>query len=120
MARKIIAREVGRHRRKTRVRARVTGTETKPRLCVFRSSKYTYAQLISDESGAVLASASTKGLDADKSKASVDSAKKLGMKIAELAKEKKLTRVVFDRNGYIYHGRVAAVADGAREGGLEF
>lgn len=115
------SREDARIKRKQRVRKRVRGTDEKPRLCVYRSLKYTYAQLISDESGKVLGSASTRQVKGEeKSARCVESAKALGIKIAEIAKEKNISRVVFDRNGYLYHGRVAAVADGAREAGLEF
>lgn len=118
---KVKARSVGRLKRKQRVRKRVRGTDAKPRLCIFRSLKYTYAQLVSDESGKVFGSASTKGLSAgERSSGSADAAKVLGQKIAEIAKEKNISSVVFDRNGYVYHGRVAAVAEGAREAGLEF
>jgi len=112
-------REVARARRRKRVRDRVVGTNDKPRLCVFRSNLYTYAQLISDEDGRVLVAASTKGGDG-KSLRNVESAKSLGMKVAELAKAKNIETVVFDRNGYVYHGRIAAVAQGARDGGLQF
>ena len=113
------SREDSRLARKMRVRATVLGTNAKPRLCVYRSQKYTYVQLISDENCEVLAAASTKQLDkADKSARCVESAKALGLKIAELAKSKEIGAVVFDRNGYLYHGRIAAVAEGAREGGL--
>jgi large subunit ribosomal protein L18 len=115
------SRDVARETRKARVRKRVKGTDDKPRLSVFRSLKYTYAQLISDESGRVLASASSKSVRADgKSARCVETSKEVGKKIAELAKEKNITAVVFDRNGYLYHGRVAAVAEGAREAGLNF
>jgi len=107
--------------RKKGLRKRVKGTNEKPRLCVYRSLKYTYVQLISDTTGIVLGSASTKQLATkDVSAKGVDSAKELGKKIAEIAKEKNIDSVVFDRNGYLYHGRVAAVADGAREAGLNF
>ena len=102
-------------KRKTSVRKKVRGTDEQPRLCIYRSLRYTYAQLISDESGNVLASASTKGLASGASK---EGAKELGAKIAGIAKEKNIEKVVFDRNGFLYHGRVAAVAEGAREGGL--
>ncbi len=119
MAKKAHTREAARLRRKARVRDRVVGTDGKPRLCVFRSNKFTYAQLISDDDGKVIAAASTKDVGG-KSLRSVDSAKALGTKMAELAKSKSISSVVFDRNGYIFHGRVAAVAAGAREGGLEF
>ena len=105
--------------RKKRVRKQIKGTDTTPRLCVYRSLKFTYAQLISDESGTVLLSASTQGAS-EKSAKSVSSAQELGKKLAELAKAKQISSVVFDRNGYIYHGRVKAVADGAREAGLNF
>lgn len=107
-----------RQARQKRVRRRVRGTDERPRLCVYRSLRYTYAQLISDESNKVLAAFSTQGF-AKGSKQSVESAKELGMKMAELAKSNNIEQVVFDRNGYIYHGRIAAVADGAREGGLK-
>jgi len=119
MAKKAHTRDAARLRRKTRVRRTVVGTDTKPRLCVFRSNKFTYAQLVSDDNGHVIAAASTKEGSA-KSLRSVESAKALGLKIAELAKAKSIESVVFDRNGYIFHGRVAAVAEGAREGGLTF
>ena len=109
-----------RKRRQKRVRKTVRGTETSPRLCVYRSERFTYAQLISDESGKVLAAATSKGTVAEgKSPKSKESAKALGVKIAELAKAKDITKAIFDRNGYLYHGRIAAVAEGAREGGLK-
>lgn len=115
------SKEDKRQTRKQRVRKRVKGTTAKPRLCVYRSLNFTYAQLISDENGTVLLAASTRDIDAkDVSLRSVEGAKLLGVKIAQLAKEKNLVDVVFDRNGYAYHGRVAAVAEGAREGGLQF
>jgi len=108
-----------RKRRQKRVRKTVRGTDTKPRLSVFRSSRFTYAQLISDDSGKVLAAVSSRNTAAEgSSPKSKESAKAVGAKIAELAKEKELTEAIFDRNGYLYHGRVAAVAEGAREGGL--
>lgn len=114
-------RELSRIRRQKRVRRKVRGSEEKPRLCVYRSLRYTYAQLISDSTGKVLGSATTRALDLDGvSPGSREGAKKLGEKIALLAKEKGIGQVTFDRNGYVYHGRVAAVAEGAREGGLEF
>ncbi len=110
-------RELSRKRRQNSVRKTVKGTPSRPRICVFRSLKYTYAQLVDDVSGAVMATVTSKGLG-DGSTKSVDSAKKVGQRIAEIAKENKVEKVVFDRNGYLYHGRVAAVAEGAREGGL--
>ena len=108
-----------RERRRRRVRRKIRGTDARPRLCVTRSLSCTYAQLISDESGEVLGAASSRDLvEKGKSAKTVESAKALGGKIAELAKEKNISTAVFDRNGYLYHGRVAAVADGAREQGL--
>ncbi len=115
------SREASRLKRKFRIKSKVRGSEERPRLCVYRSHKYTYVQIVSDDNGTILASATTKGLEkAEKSTKSVESAKALGLKIAEIAKSKKIEKVVFDRNGYLYHGRIAAVAAGAREGGLQF
>jgi len=116
---KILSRE----RRHRRVRARVIGTSQRPRLNVFRSLTNIYAQVIDDVAGRTLASAST--IDADvkaqvEGKNKTDAAKVVGKLVAERAKEAGITTVVFDRGGYQYHGRVAALAEGAREGGLEF
>ena len=110
---------LSRKKRQARIRRTIRGTQSQPRLCVFRSLKYTYAQLISDETSTVIASASTKTLDVQGgSRSSKAGAKALGTEIAKLAKN--ISKVVFDRNGYLYHGRIAAVAEGAREAGLEF
>ncbi|HMO18114.1 MAG TPA: 50S ribosomal protein L18 [Oligoflexia bacterium] len=121
---KIRKKHEARKTRQKRVRQHIKGSNLRPRLCVYRSLKYTYAQLISDEAGVVLGSASTREVELSKEqgkgRGSVDSAKALGKEIAKLAKEKNIGSVVFDRNGYLYHGRIAAVAEGAREGGLEF
>lgn len=117
------AREVSRERRKARVRKKVLGTDRCPRVCVFRSNKHLYAQVISDERGVTLAAVSTlsRNFSEDKKKGGgVDMAKRLGLALAKACKEKNITRVVFDRNGFLYHGKVKALADGAREGGLEF
>jgi large subunit ribosomal protein L18 len=115
-------RYTGRIRRQARVRKKVLGTDERPRVCVFRSNKHTYAQVISDDRGVTLAAVSTLSGDigeiAKKSKG-VEVAKQLGLALARICKEKSITRVIFDRNGFLYHGRVKAVADGAREGGLE-
>jgi len=118
-------RSIARLRRQKRVRKSVVGTDARPRVCVFRSNKHIYAQVISDDRGATLAAASTllaKSSAKDKSTKShgVEAAKQLGLALAKLCKEKNITRVVFDRNGFLFHGQVKAVADGAREGGLEF
>lgn len=108
--------------RKIRIRRKVNGTADRPRLVVFRSNEHIYAQVINDEEGLTLVSAST--LSLSRAQEGVHGNKEggvlVGREIARLAKEKDITRVVFDRNGYLYHGRVKAVADGAREGGLEF
>lgn len=109
-------------RRKTihyRIRKNVAGTSSRPRLHVFRSNASIYAQLIDDEAGHTLATASTKEIgDAKVTKS--EAAKKVGMIIAEKAKGHGLSAVVFDRGGYLYHGRVKSLAEGAREGGLIF
>ncbi|MBI3946812.1 MAG: 50S ribosomal protein L18 [Armatimonadetes bacterium] len=111
-----------RERRHLRVRKKVAGTAERPRLDVFRSVKHTYAQVINDEQGATLVAASTiEGLDAKgKAAPTVGAAKEVGRRLAQRAIEKGIKQVVFDRGGYVYHGVVAAVAEGAREGGLEF
>lgn len=110
----------GRARRKRRIRKKISGTPERPRLSVFRSAKHIYAQVIDDTTGRTLASSSskTKGFTVEGSK--VDVAKAVGSSVAEACKTAGISQVVFDRNGYIYHGRVKALADGAREGGLEF
>jgi len=114
---------VGRERRKLRIRKKMSGSAERPRLSVFRSAKHIYAQVIDDASGKTLAHASTlskdlKGtLDDDKKS---DAAKKVGALIAKICKSKGIDRVVFDRNGYLYHGRLSALAQAAREAGLEF
>ena len=106
-------------KRRKRIRGKVAGTAERPRLSVFRSNKSIYAQLIDDASGTTLASASTGHLGSREGKKS-EQASEVGKLIAERAKEKGVERVVFDRGGYLYHGRVKALADGAREGGLNF
>jgi large subunit ribosomal protein L18 len=116
-------REEARIKRQQRVRKKVKGTPERPRLSVFRSTKHIYAQIIDDTQGRTLVScASTeeafKSLDKPESKCSA--AKTVGKMIAERAKEKGIEKVVFDRNGFLYHGRVKAVSDGAREAGLTF
>jgi len=113
--------QVLRQKRHRRVRAKVKGTAERPRLSVFRSVKHIYAQLIDDDSGVTLAAASS--LDASlrgTSGGNVAGAKQVGSLIAARAAEKGITRVVFDRGGYMYHGRVQSLAEAAREGGLEF
>ena len=114
-------REERRYRRHLRVRKRVSGTVERPRLVVFRSIKHVYAQLVDDGRGATIMGVSddTEGLSLE-GKGKVAKAKAVGKLLAEKAKAGGITKVVFDRGGYRYHGRVQAVADGAREGGLEF
>lgn len=118
-----IKRVESRARRHRRVRARLAGTEGRPRLNVFRSLANIYVQLIDDQKGVTLVSASTIDVDLKaklEGKKKSEQAKLVGAAVAERAKAKGITQVVFDRGGYKYHGRVKAVADGAREGGLEF
>jgi large subunit ribosomal protein L18 len=112
-----------RERIRRRVRSKVAGTAERPRLSVFKSSKHIYAQLIDDDTASTLAHVSSlsKDLaDAVKGKTRMETATEVGKKIAELAKENKITTCVFDRSGYRYHGIVKQIADGAREGGLKF
>jgi large subunit ribosomal protein L18 len=110
-----------RRKRHARVRAKLSGTSARPRLNVFRSNKHLYAQLIDDMSGVTLASASTMEKDLNlESTSNVDAAKLVGELVAKRAVEKGITAVVFDRGGYLYHGRIQALADAARENGLQF
>lgn len=115
--------ELARKRRKLRVSARVRGTLEKPRLCVFKSSQHIYAQLIDDTQGHTLAAASTLGSKpqpGEGGKGKLEIAKRIGALIAEKAAAKNIKKVVFDRNGFLYHGRVKALAEAAREKGLDF
>lgn len=119
MAQKLSSRE----RRKFRIRGRVNGTAERPRMTIFRSANHIYAQVVNDETGATLATAGTLSRDLRdvlKESAKVDSAKKVGALIAKICLEKKIDKIVFDRNGYLYHGRVKALAEAAREAGLKF
>jgi len=124
-----------RERKKQRLRKRIRGTDQKPRLCVFKSTRHTYAQLISDESGKTIAAASSKeasvldrvaGIKKEDLRSEARSAKSeaaaraVGLVIGERAKEKGVQELVFDRNGFIYHGRVKAVAEGARQSCIRF
>jgi large subunit ribosomal protein L18 len=103
-------------KRHKRVRAKIKGDVSAPRLCVFRSSSHIYAQLINDEQGKTIVSVNDLDLKGKKS----ETAKKVGTLLAVKAKESKIEKVIFDRGGYKYHGRVKALAEGAREGGLKF
>lgn len=119
-----VSRSEARSRRRRRVRKRIRGTSEKPRLCVFRSARHIYAQIIDDTSSRTLVEASslTKGLHSETewSGRNVKGAAVVGAVIAERALEKGIRMVVFDRNGYLYHGRVQALSEAAREKGLEF
>ena len=117
-----MSKEDARQRRKIRIRKKISGDAARPRLVVFRSNTHIYAQIVDDHTGNTVVATSTLALKKGESgihgnKAGADS---VGKEIARLAKEKDITTVVFDRSGYLYHGRVKAVADGAREAGLEF
>ncbi len=117
-----LSRNKKRLKRKVRIRKKISGTAQCPRLCVFRSNTHVYAQLIDDDNGNTIVSASTLALTkgGQSAGANCTGAALVGREIARLAKEKEVESVVFDRNGYLYHGRVKALADGAREGGLKF
>jgi large subunit ribosomal protein L18 len=106
-----------------RIRAKISGNSTRPRLCVYRSSRYIYAQIIDDALGKTLVAASTAEKDVRgdaKNTANIQASKLVGKAIADRAKAKGIEAVVFDRSGYLYHGRVKAVAEAARESGLKF
>ena len=105
-----------RTRRHARIRARVVGTKERPRLAVFKSNRFISAQLINDQDGTTLAASHSKGMKST----GVAAAKEVGILVARMAQEKGITKAVFDRGGFLYTGKVSAVAEGAREGGLEF
>ena len=113
------SKNVSRVRRHARVRAKISGTAETPRLCVYRSNKNIEAQLIDDVKGVTLVSSSSMSLKLENG-SNIEAAAKVGKDIAEKAVAKGLKKVVFDRSGYIYHGRVKALAEAAREAGLEF
>lgn len=108
--------------RKKRIRKKISGTAERPRLSVFRSASHIYAQVIDDEKHVTLFASSSlsKGLKESEKVTKSEVAKKVGTLIAEQCLEKEIKKVVFDRNGFVYHGRIKALADGAREAGLEF
>jgi large subunit ribosomal protein L18 len=113
-------RQASRNRRHARVRKHVSGSSTRPRLAVYRSNKYIYAQVIDDVMGHTVASASSQEKDLRAKNLTVDTASEVGKLVAERAKAAGVSTVVFDRGGYKFHGRVKALADAAREAGLEF
>lgn len=113
---------LARKSRKTRIRKKINGTMARPRLVIYRSNLHFYAQIINDETGQTMVSSSSLTLakGGEPLKGNKDTAAKVGRDVAAKAKEKAIETVVFDRNGYLYHGCVKALADGAREGGLKF
>lgn len=115
---KTIAKQIGRERRHNRIRAKVMGTATRPRLAVYKSNRYIHAQIIDDAAGKTLVSGSTKDVAAKQKK--TDAAKALGVELAKRAKAAGITEVVFDRGGFRYTGRIATLASAAREAGLTF
>jgi large subunit ribosomal protein L18 len=110
---------LARQRRRARVRRGVRGSDQRPRLSVYRSNRHIYVQVISDDSGRTIAAASTLGDDTGKT-GNRAAARRIGEKIAKLCQDNNILQVVFDRNGFLYHGRVKEVAEGARAGGLKF
>jgi len=124
MYKKMNPRAVRRQHKRKRIRKKIAGTVARPRLAVFRSAKNIYAQLVDDMQNKTLCGVSTLTPDLRKgvgeAKTKTEAAKLVGLAIADQAKKMKIKAVVFDRGGYLFHGRVKAVADGAREGGLEF
>lgn len=119
----VLEKQTGRARRHRRVRKRVHGSGARPRLCVFRSLRYVYAQLVDDDSGRTLAEADSREpalLPEGVSRRDVAAAKAVGKALSERAMAAGISEVVFDRGGYLYHGRVKALAEGAREAGLKF
>jgi large subunit ribosomal protein L18 len=123
MGSKLNPRQEARLKRRKRIRKKISGSPERPRLSVFRSSKHIYAQVIDDLNGVTLVAASTLNpeiLGQEKGKGKMEDAKRVGKMLADKAKAQGITRVVFDRNGFLYHGRVRALATAAREAGLEF
>jgi len=117
------ARYIAREKRHLRIRKHISGTPAMPRLAVFRSNKHMYAQIIDDTIGSTIVAASTKEKDIAAqldNTSNIDAAKAVGLAVAKKAIDKGITAVVFDRGGYVYHGKVQALADAAREGGLQF
>ena len=114
----MLSKEQMRQRRKRRIRAKISGTAERPRLSIFRSAKHIYVQAVNDAEGVTLATAST--LKLEEKQAKTEAAKAVGAGVAKALLDKGITEAVFDRNGFIYHGRVRALADAAREAGLKF
>ncbi len=114
------SKEARRKKIKSRIRGKISGTAERPRLAIYRSNKELYCQLINDEAGTTIAAASTRDKDFTRTGNKCDQSKAVGQSIARKAAEKGVSTVVFDRGGYLYHGRIKAIAEGAREGGLKF
>jgi len=112
--------QVKRQRRHKKIRAKIKGTASRPRLCVFRSNQHIYVQLIDDQKGKTLMSCSDFEIKKQKTLTKLELAKEIGLALAKKALKEEIRKIVFDRAGYKYHGRIKAIADGAREGGLEF
>ena len=119
MNKKMFNRKVQRKKAHRKIRMKIMGTKERPRFCVFRSNQHIYAQLVDDEKGKVLTSVSDLNLKTKKNK-KTNKAKEVGKLIAQQALAEKIDSVVFDRGGFLFHGRIKAVAEGAREGGLKF
>ncbi len=117
---KLLEKQKRRLKRKLRIRKRIRGTSDKPRITVYKSNRYTYIQAIDDTKGITIASASNIEKELREVKNRVEDVGKLGETIAKRLKDKKIETAVFDRNGYVYHGKVKAIADGARKAGLKF
>lgn len=123
MGKRLSPKVAGRLKRKKRVRKKVFGSRERPRLSVFRSARHIYAQVIDDTEGVTVAAASSLSQDVraqGPAESKVEAARRVGLLVAKKAGEKGIEQVVFDRSGYLYHGRVKALADAAREGGLKF
>jgi len=114
------SKKLNREKRHRKVRAKINGTQDKPRLCIFRSNKHIYAQIIDDDKGFTITFASDLEVKDPKKVKKINLAQKVGELIADKAKDKKITKVVFDRGGFKYHGRVKSLADAARKQGLQF
>lgn len=107
-------------KKQKRIRGKIRGTVKRPRLSVHKSARFVYAQLIDDEKGVTILGVSERHLSSKDKTTKIERAKEIGLLVAKQAKDKKITTVIFDRGSYPYHGRVKAIADGAREGGLKF
>ncbi len=117
---RLAAKKMRRRRRRFHIRKKISGTQSRPRLSVYRSNRYIYIQAIDDQSGQTLTAVSNREKTLLDVRSITADAGKIGLELAERLKKKKITHAIFDRNGYLYHGIVKAVADGARKGGIQF